>query len=286
MTAADTASASAAVGAPISRPRALFDLYRTTARIAVAREMQYRLGNVVGLMGFLFEPIILLSVWTAVAHAKGGVVNGYDEGKIAAYYIVWTLVRAFTIVFTPYGFEWRIQRGDMSAMLLRPAHPIHYDIAYFSGWKIVSFFCWIPFAVVLSVAFHPTLHLTVPKVLTFIVAIWGAYLIRSVFQWALGLITFWTTKVAAIFELYVVIEIGLSGRLVPITFLPQWAQTVADFLPFQWCYYFPIDAIVGDRSTGSLLGGLGIQVAWIVAGSGLVALVWRRAVRRYSAVGN
>lgn len=281
-----TAHATGTAAAPMSRLRALFDVYRVNARIAVQREMQYRLGNVVGLLGFLFEPIILLSVWSAVAHAKGGVVNGYDEGSIAAYYIVWTLVRSFTLVFTPYGFEWRIQRGEMSAMLLRPVHPIHYDIAYFSGWKVVSFICWIPFAIVLSAAFHPTLHLTVVKALVFIVAIWGAYLIRSVFQWALGLITFWTTKVAAIFELYVVTEIALSGRLVPVTFLPHWAQTLGDFLPFQWCYYFPIEAIVGDAGTGSLITGLGIQAAWVVAGSGLVALVWRRAVRRYSAVGN
>lgn len=272
--------------APIARLRALASVYRTNARIAVQREMQYRMGNVVGLLGFLFEPIILLSVWSAVAHAKGGVVNGYDEGKIAAYYIVWTLVRAFTLVFTPYGFEWRIQRGEMSAMLLRPVHPIHYDIAYFSGWKVVSFLCWIPFAVVLTAAFHPTLHLSVVKAVVFFFAIWGAYLIRSVFQWALGLVTFWTTKVAAIFELYVVLEIALSGRLVPITFLPHWAQALGDFLPFQWCYYFPIEAIVGDRSTSSLLGGLAVQLAWIATGSGLVALVWRRAVRRYSAVGN
>lgn len=272
--------------AAVSRTRGLTDLYRKNAAIAVQRELQYPFGNAVGLVGFLFEPIVLLSVWTAVAQAKGGVVNGYDEGRIAAYYIVWTLVRSFTMVFTPYGFEGRIRRGDMSGMLVRPAHPIHYDIAYFAGWKVVWLLIWIPLAVVLSVAFRPNLHPTMLEMGVFAVAIWGAYLIRSVFQWALGLLCFWTTRVAAAFELYVVAEVILSGRLVPITFLPDWAQAVAAVLPFQWCYFFPIDALVGERGTGSLLTGLAVQAGWFAVGAGLVALIWRRAVRRYSAVGN
>ena len=40
------------------------------------------------------------------------------------------------IVFTPYGWEWRIREGQLSGQLLRPLHPIHYDIAQFAGGKI------------------------------------------------------------------------------------------------------------------------------------------------------
>ena len=39
------------------------------------------------------------------------------------------------IVFTPYGWEWRIREGELSAALLRPLHPMHYDLAAFAGWK-------------------------------------------------------------------------------------------------------------------------------------------------------
>ena len=41
---------------------------------------------------------------------------------------------------------------------------------------------------------------------------------------------------------------------------------------------------MGDFSTDELLGGLAMQALWIVLGATLV--VWRFAVRRYSAVGN
>ncbi len=40
------------------------------------------------------------------------------------------------LVFTPFGWEWRIREGEFSGWLLRPLHPLHYDIAWFAGWKV------------------------------------------------------------------------------------------------------------------------------------------------------
>jgi ABC-2 type transport system permease protein len=100
------------------------------------------------------------------------------------------------------------------------------------------------------------------------------------------MITFWTTRVSAIFELYFAVELILSGRLVPMSLMPEWAQRLAFFLPFQWTFYFPINALVGEFSTVELLGGLGVQLAWILAGWGLTRLIWHFGIRRYSAVGN
>ena len=48
---------------------------------------------------------------------------------------------------------------------------------------------------------------------------------------------------------------------------------------------FPIEALVGILSTERLLGGLAVQAFWIVVGAIFLRLVWRTAVRRYSAVG-
>ena len=68
--------------------------------------------------------------------------------------------------------------------------------------------------------------------------------------------------------------------------MPHWAQTLAAWLPFKWTFYFPIEALVGDMSTASLLGGLGMQLLWTAIGGAIVAVMWRLSVRHYSAVGN
>jgi ABC-2 type transport system permease protein len=268
------------------RFRSLVDFYLTAMRTEMQSQFQYRAATYMYLFGMVAEPVIYLVVWTTIADQSGGTAGGITAGEFAAYYIVWTLVRTMNIVFTPYGWEWRIREGELSGQLLRPLHPIHYDIAGFAGGKIPWLLYYLPIAVVLTLVFHPTFDVRPFEIAVFAVAIWGAYLIRTFNQSALGLITFWTTRVGAIFSLYILVELLLSGRLVPLTLMPDWAQTLAWLLPFRWTFFFPIEALVGDLSNAQLVGGLALQVFWTLVGIGIFALVWRHAIRRYTAVGN
>jgi len=268
------------------RLRSYLDYYLTRARTQIQSNFQYRVATYMWLIGMLAEPIVYLVVWTTIAEQQGGSVQGITTGEFAAYYIVWTLVRNMNIVFTPYGWEWRIREGELSAALLRPLHPIHDDIAGFAGWKVVTIILWLPIAAVLWIAFDPSIDIRAAEIAAFCVAIWGAYLIRTMFLTSLGMVTFWTTRVSALFELAVGLELLLSGRLVPLPLMPAWAEDVANVLPFKWSFYFPIQTLVGDLSNTELLEGLGIQLLWIVVLTGLFLVVWRFAIRRYSAVGN
>ncbi|CAN5330974.1 ABC-2 family transporter protein [soil metagenome] len=268
------------------RLRSLADFYLTTIRTAIQQQFQYRAATYMYLVGMVAEPVIYLVVWSTIADQSGGTVGGLTAGEFAAYYIVWTLVRTMNIVFTPYGWEERIREGELSGQLLRPLHPIHYDLAWFAGGKVPWVLFYLPIAVVLTLVFNPTFDVRPIEIAVFAIAVWGAYLIRSFYQSALGLITFWTTRVGALFQLYITLELLLSGRLVPLTLMPEWVQTVAWFLPFRWTFYFPIQTLVGDLSNEQLLGGLAMQVLWTLIGIGLFSLVWRHAIRRYTAVGN
>jgi ABC-2 type transport system permease protein len=274
------------VSTRVGAARSLLDYYVVRGRTQVQSQFQYRVATYFWLIGMLAEPIVYLVVWTTIAEQQGGSVQGITTGEFAAYYIVWTLVRNMNIVFTPYGWEWRIREGQLSASLLRPLHPIHDDLAAFAGWKFVTIVLWLPIAAVLWIVFDPVLAPSLLEVAVFSVAIWGAYFIRTMFLFALGMITFWTTRVSAIFELAIALELLLSGRLVPLKLMPDWTEKLAAFLPFQWSFYFPIQALVADYSTGTLLRGLAMQAFWIVVLTALTLFIWRFAVRRYSAVGN
>jgi ABC-2 type transport system permease protein len=268
------------------RIRQLADFYATVSRTAVQEQFQYRTANTMYMVGMVVEPVIYLVVWSVVAEASGGEVGGYTPGGFAAYYIVWMLVRNMNIVFTPYGWEFRIREGQLSGMLVRPMHPLHYDLAYFAGWKVIAVLLWIPIAIVLSLLFRPELSVNLAQAATFLVAIWGAYVIRTLLLFVLGLVTLWTTRVAALFELYFTAELLLSGRLVPLDLMPAWVLRWVDLLPFRSTFGFPIEALVSDLSGPQLLRGLAAQAFWIVVGWVLAMAVWRRAIRRYTAVGN
>lgn len=263
-----------------------FDFYLTSMKIAIMEQIQYQVANYFYMIGMIAEPVIYLVVWSTVANAQGGEVGGYTAGQFAAYYIVWTLVRNMNIVFTPYGWEWRIQRGQLSSALLRPIHPLHSDVAFFAGWKFVVIVLWLPLAAILALIFKPTLSPTWIEVVVFFFAIWGAYLLRTMLLSLLGMITFWTTRVSALYELFFALELILSGRLVPMSLMPQWVQQVSDFLPFKWAFQYPIEALVGHLPAQELFSGLGMQALWISVGIFFVGIIWRMGIKRFSAVGN
>ncbi len=266
------------------RLRSYVALYVTMARVSMLEQFQYRAANYFYMIGMVTEPVVYLVVWSTIAESQGGSVDGYTAGTFAAYYIVWTLVRNMNIVFTPFGWEERIREGTLSGQLVRPMHPIHYDLGFFAGWKVVAIVLWLPIAAVLTLIFEPELDPRPQQIVVFSIAIWGAYLIRSFLLWMLGMVTFWTTRVSALFELYFAAELLLSGRVLPLDLMPEWAQDLAAFLPFQWTFGYPITALVGPISDRDLYLGLVAQAGWIAAGALGVSLMWRRAVRRYTAV--
>ncbi len=266
--------------------RSMFDFYATGIRTQIQTQFQYPAATYMYTLGMVAEPVIYLVVWTTIAKSQGGAVQGIGTAQFAAYYIVWTFVRAMNIVFTPYGWEWRIREGELSGHLLRPLHPIHYDLAWFAGHKVPWLVMYLPIGVGLTLIFHPALHPRPLEIVVFLIAIWGAYLIRSLNNFILGMITIWTTRASAIFEVWFLSELLLSGRLLPLTLMPHWVQSLSNWLPFKWTFYFPIESLVGDMSNIELVKGLGTQLLWIGVCTALMRGAWKLSVRHYSAVGN
>jgi ABC-2 type transport system permease protein len=276
--------AAAPVIAPVGPVRGYLDYYLAAMRIGISTQVQYRVANYFFMIGLIAEPIIYLVVWSTVAVQQGGEVGGFTPNEFAAYYIVWTLVRNMNVTSVG-AWEGHIREGDLSRMLLHPIHPVHWDLSYFAGWKLVTIVLWLPIAVVLSVLFRPVFSVEAVDVAVFAVAIWGAYLLRSLMYSNLGMAAFWTTRMGPIIQVVMIFELLFSGRLVPLSLMPDWAQRLADVLPFKWTFGFPIEALIGGLPPSELFGGLAMQALWIVIAAFGIRLIWPFAVRRYAAVG-
>src|SRR5919197_2012966 len=263
--------------AEAGRLRSLADFYLTLMRTGITNQFQYRVAGYFYMLGMVAEPVIYIVVWTTIARTHGGSVNGITAGQLAAYYIVWTIVRNMNVVFGAPYWEWRIREGELSGQLLRPLPPNNYDVGWFAGTKFVNLLLWIPIGAALIAIFHPTLDPSALQVVVFLVAIWGAYFLRTFIQSTIGMLNFWTTRGAAVFDLYMTAELLLSGRLVPLGLMPGWVQTIADFFPFKWTFFYPIQALVADVSTRSLLLGLLVQAAWLVGLMLTFRYAWRAA---------
>ena len=247
--------------------------------------MQYRVQEGMQLMGLLVEALIYLVVWTTVARSGGGEVGGYSVGEIAAYFIGWMFVRNITTGWSPWGIEWRIRRGDFNSLLLRPINPIFADAAEMIAGKVVGAITLGPTMVILALVFQPRFAVVPWSLLALIPALVLAFLLRYTLMYAMSMTAFWTTRVTALFELWYAVEFFFSGRIAPLTVLPEWGQRIAGVLPFQWMFYFPLELMLGRLSPQETGFGFLMQAVWLAAMVILFRLVWSRAVRRYAAVG-
>lgn len=255
------------------------------ARLGLQQQFQYRAAAFFAILGFMIEPIVYLVVWRTVAETSSGSVGGYSADDFVAYYIVWTLVRNMNLALTPYTWDYWIQRGRVSDRLLEPANLFARVTGRFAGDKLVWILAWLPIAAFMVVVFRPQLSPSGLQLLVFAIAIWGAFLVRQGVLYLMGLLSFWTTRGSALFETMVAIELVASGRLVPLSVMPDWVERAAGFMPFKWTFQYPIEVFIGKLDTTAMVAGLAYQLGWSLVLITAISLVWRRATRRYTAAG-
>ena len=260
-------------------------VYATLFRTALAEQLQYRAAMFIWLIGRLVQPVIYLAVWTAVARTKGGAVGSYTPEDFAAYYIVMMMVGHMTFTWNMFEMEFRVRTGAFSPLLLQPLHPIHRDIARNLAYKLMTMIVMLPATALMVLAFSPRFETHLWALLAFIPVLLLAFLTRFFVEWSLALAAFWTTRVQAINQVYFMASLFLTGQLAPLELLPPWLQTAATLSPFRWMVAFPVELFLGRLTPEQTLNGLAAQAVWLLLGWGLVALVWSRGAKRYSAVG-
>ncbi|MBX5449261.1 ABC transporter permease [Thermogemmatispora sp.] len=265
--------------------RQLLAIYRQQLKTALAEQLQYRAALIIWLIEVALGPAVSVSVWSTVARNEGGEVNGYSSASFAAYFIATMLVNYATQTWVFWEFSRRVREGEFSPLLLRPIHPIHADLAENLAYKILMLPVIALVTLVLFLAFHASIALSLDNLLAFFPALVLAFALRFILEWTLALLAFWLTQVNVINQLYVVVVLFLSGQLVPLTFLPAPVQTASAWLPFQWMVAFPAELLVHPLSLSTLFTGLLVQLAWLLVGFALLAFTWQRGIRRYTAVG-
>jgi ABC-2 type transport system permease protein len=259
--------------------------YFAYIKLALLKQIHYQAELLIWLIGRVLQPLLYLIIWSTVADANAGSVDTFTAGDFAAYFIAEMLVNYATYTAVMWEYEYRVRNGALSAMLLRPLHPIHADLAETLANKLLNFLVILPTTVLLVLTFKPTLHLNAWTMLTFVPALLLAFALRFLIEWILAMAAFWTTRVSAINAMYFAGMLFLSGQMTPLALLPAPIQTLATFLPFRWVIAFPIELFLGRLTSREVGVGIAMQAGWLFCMLILLTYVWRLGIRRYSAVG-
>lgn len=259
--------------------------YRAHSRVTLAIELQYRVALLIWQIGAILEPTVFLVVWSTAARGNGGQVGGYTPADFAAYYLVLLVVNRLTSTYVMWIFEQRIREGLFSALLLRPIHPIHVDIADQGTHNAIAFVTLVPVIGALWLFFRPALHPPLWAALAFVPALLLAFAARFLVEWCLSLSAFWTTRTTAVNQLYFVALFFFSGISAPLSLFPEWVQAVAALLPFRAMVAFPVELLLGRLDYAAAALGFATQLAWVAVAFVLFFVIWRAGIRRYAGVG-
>lgn len=264
----------------------LLEIYMAQIKTSLAVQLQYRAAMAIWMIGRVLQPLIFLVVWTTVARARGGAVNGYAEGDFAAYFIMQMIVSQATFSWIMWEYDYTIRTGQFNFKLLRPIHPIHADVADNLAYKILSLVILIPAVFLLAWLFPPTFHPQPWSLIAGALSIGLAFVVRFMLEWTLAMSALWTNRVSAINQTYEVILVFLSGFFAPLAVMPQPVQALANFLPFRWLVAFPIELTLGRLTPQAAFFGFAVQLFWLLVARTALSLVWRAGVKKYAAVGS
>jgi ABC-2 type transport system permease protein len=233
--------------------------------------------------GWMIPPLIYLFVWSTAAGE--GDVGGISRDQFVVYYLVLIVVNQLTYSQTNWTVGDSIRTGDLNRLLLYPLPPIYDTLAAELAGKTLMVSFVIPITLLLGLILQPQVTFTAWGIALFAPALLLAWLLRFLWGYWLALLAFWATSADGLLGVQDALTFLLAGQVAPVALLPGLVQAAAVVLPFRYMIGFPVEILTGQLSPGDIALGFAIQVAWLLAALALCLIMWRRGLRRYSAVG-
>ena len=264
----------------------MLKIFQRLWQVNWAEQWQYRANLMMYLLFWLVSPVIYLAIWTSIANSKGN-VNGLTANDFITYYMTLLIVDQITSNIVIHTFAYKIQDGTLAGELIRPIHPMLTNALVNNiAFKFLTIMGFIPIWIILFFLFKPDYSsVTLIGILLAIPIMLMGFLIGYLLTATITSLAFWTTRVFSIHDFYFALSLLFSGQFVPLTLMPKIIQNIAQYLPFRFQLYHPIQLILGRLSVTEIIQGYVMAGIWLIVAINLFNWVWRRGVKRFSAVG-
>jgi ABC-2 type transport system permease protein len=256
--------------------------YLALAGISIKNALVYR-ANVTGRMIFYFVFIfVFFSLWRMVY--SGNEIAGYNLTQMV-WYVCMTELVVFCSGAGIFGvMNQEVKSGSIAYELLRPWNYIYKQFASTLGNMTFSASVFTLMAIVLGFIFVGPLPgfnaAAIPFIiLSFILSI----TMNFFFLMSLGLLAFYFEENSPFYFIYQKL-LFVFGMLIPIEFLPLWAQGILRYLPFSLITWGPAKMVV-DFSFEYAMQILPLQIIWCVVAISLAHFVFSRGVKKVNVHG-
>ncbi|MBX7133392.1 MAG: ABC-2 family transporter protein [Fimbriimonadaceae bacterium] len=257
--------------------RALFSIY-------IQDGLAYKASGFIWVLTDVATAATMPLVWAAAAGT--GTIGGFDRQGFVLYYLTMLLISCFVTCHYMWEISWEIKEGYFSTYLVRPISYMQFMFVRNFAWRIVRTMIFFPLFLLLVYAYGgflggSTLYLGWQVWL----AIFLGHVLSFVFVMAMGMLALFVQEANAIFELYYIPMLFLSGNLFPVSLLPDWARNLSALFPFYYTTGFPTELAIGRIQPDQCYQNIAIQCAWIGFSVVMQRVLWGFGLRHYTGVG-
>lgn len=215
--------------------------------------MMYRVGGMLWVINGAIPILISMYIWKLVSP---------ETSQISIYFIGAILFERITQTWSLGEISDRIKDGTLAQTLLRPYNYIFEIFARDVGSKANRLVSTLPFVVVLWFVYLPQYNFNPINILVGIPALILGYLVNFYLNSSLGLLTNWTGDADGIARTLDVTKSMTAGLFIPYMFMPQAVKDILVFTPFRYIFSFPLEIVLGQLSSNSLLFGYATIIFW------------------------
>lgn len=246
--------------------------------------LAYRASGLIWILTDVTTAITMPVVW--IAAAKSGKIAGFSAGDTVLYYLCMLLIGSFVTSHIMWEVATEIKEGQFSTALVRPISFFQVTFMRNLSWRIMRTMLFFPFFVLFIVVYGSYLNdVRLYVGLEFWISLVLGHFVSFTFVVMMSMLALFVQEAMAIFELYYLPMLFLSGQLFPVSFLPPWAAKLAMIFPFYYTTGLPTEILVRRIPLDQTWGLIAVQAAWAVGAYLLAKLMWREGLKHYTAVG-
>ncbi len=241
--------------------------------------------------GFSLLHLVYVFILWGAAYRGQTEIGGFSLSATLTYFTLLLVLQFFLNPATDdYEISEEIRNGLINQFLTKPINYLGYRLSLYGASRVVAGgLSLLPVLVALPLlgpyltlpgSEHAALYaIAVPALVL-------SALIQFTIAYCFGLLTFWFLEIQSFIILSLAFETVLGGQVFPLDLMPEWFYQVSRWLPYYYQMYFPAALLTGRITDLSIaLQGLAIQVGWTALLLVAANLLWRRGLRRHTAVG-
>lgn len=259
-------------------------VYTPFLRSGISTMLAYRVNFTAFFIGNIFYCFIMYFLWLAVFRSNlSADFMGFTMTDMVVFLFITNLTSYLNRSNATGSVAEQIRDGSFCMNMIKP---VKFDFVFLFtelGQSVVTVSLLL-----LPMVFGVELYryFAVGKVmfnlayfLLYLVSVSLSYLLSFYLSLCIGFLAFFLKNLWGFTILKDSIISFLSGAVIPIAFMPVWAQNILNWLPFSSISYTPVMIYMGRYAPLKIAGSLAIQVFWVAAFWVFSKLIWRASMK-------